>query len=104
MDNNQRINPRMPNKGIVKQSFLSFNKDNKNIIVELNVVNASKNGVKGEIINPGILVYNIEEDLPVTLKVTFNNNLTINIESKIVWFKYNSNAIDLGLYLLDSMW
>ena len=105
MKKERRQKPRVNNKGIVKRShIIAIEYKGKKELIDFEVVNASKDGIRGKVKNPGNFRFDVEEDLPVTIQVVFNNELTITIGAKIVWYKDFGDNLEFGLQLSDSIW
>ncbi len=104
-DDERRQNPRVSNKGIVKRShIIALESKGKKELIDFEVINSSKDGIKGRIKNPGHFRFDIEDNLPVKIKVVFNNELTVTIDANIVWYKDFGDSLEFGLHLSGSMW
>lgn len=100
----RRRYPRMKNKGIVKKSYIVINEADHEDLLELEILNTSKEGLKVSLQNPGKFRYDIGEDLPVKLKVIFNNEISINVDAKVIWYKDFPDKLEFGLNFSGTIW
>lgn len=102
MDDERRKYPRMPSMGVTKHSYIVEKKGDKENLVEVEVLDVSKEGIRARINIETEFRYSIFEGQDVLVKVIFNNNLTVKLDGKVMWYKDSpEEGLEFGLHFAE---